>query len=235
VKWQFLPARAVRWVRRRLWLSTARVRARRRGIRLGPENFCLRDSEPLQVLVDAGVGKRPTFAPWVRTWAKPAVVLVDPTPKHIPALRGWVELNPLALLLEAAIAAQDGELTFFESDTEESGSLDPSHVNTMSAGRRVTVSAWTLDRVIEAASKLGPVSAVKLDLEGAEFDVLNETLDRAEATILCVPQWFIEFHPRPQTQRRLGEVFRLRDRFLARGFEAYSPNGVDYLFSRPTK
>lgn len=215
--------------RRYLFRATETFRASRQGLCLGPENFCFARQGQWSVVVDAGVGRLPTFAPWIRAETGAFVVLCDPTPKHLSSIRAWVSSRERVGLIEAAVAAEDGSCQFFESDDDESGTLAKSHINRAHAGRLVPVRTLSLRSLVELASHHGRVELVKLDLEGAEFEVLSATPALSE-TLLSVPQWLIEFHPAPQTSATLAAVGSARSIFKKLGFREFSRNGVDHLF-----
>ena len=123
---QYLMTRIARRGRRILWCATELIRAEKRGVRLGPENFCYVEQNEWQVVVDAGVGRMPTFAPWIRQETNAFVVLCDPTPRHLPRLRAWVADRDRVELIEAAVSDGDGRVSFFESSVEEVFSPDGS-------------------------------------------------------------------------------------------------------------
>ncbi len=226
-----LFTRIVRKGRRILWGATEPIRARKRGVRLGPENFCYAQQNVWDVVVDAGVGGTPTFAPWIRQETDAFIVLCDPTPRHLPRLRAWASVQGRVELVEAAVANDDGEISFFASNTEESGSIDETHVNRGAAGKVVQVDAISLRSLLNRGKRHGAVSMVKLDLEGAEFAVFRVTPSVTDV-LESAPQWLIEFHPAPQTKHSLSDVSRVRKLFRSIRYHEFSRNGVDYLFWR---
>lgn len=225
-----LVSRGRRWLRKHLWGVTRGSRARFKGILVGPENFCCRAGVAVEVAVDAGVGRRPTFAPWLQRAHGSFVVLCDPTPKHMAGLREWVSSNGNAVLVEAAVADATGMALFYESEAEESGSLDDTHTNVGRRGCYVQVHTLSIRDLLATASEYGPVGLVKLDLEGAEFDSLTSCLKEAPHTLLSVPQWLVEFHPFPQTAHSMHDIARICLGFRQLGFKGFSPNGIDHLF-----
>lgn len=227
----YLMTRILHRGRRILWCATEPIRAGREGVRLGPDNFCYVEQSDWQVVVDAGVGKVPTFAPWIKQKTNAFVVLCDPTPRHLPKLRAWVAAEDRAELIEAAVANDDGRIAFFESSVEESGSVDDTHINRGAPGRVVGVDGISLGSLLNRASRHGAVALVKLDLEGAEFEIFREARYVTDI-IESVPQWFIEFHLTPRTKHSLSDMSRIRKLFRLRRFREFSRNGVDYLFWR---
>lgn len=200
-------------------------------MRLGPENFCFAARDDWSVVIDVGVGGAPTFAPWIRQETDAFIVLCDPTPKHLPALRAWASAHERMVLVEAAVAREDGQIAFFESASEESGSTDETHINRAMPGRMVEVDAITLSSLLNRASEYGPVVLVKLDLEGAEFGIFSD-IERVTEAVEAVPQWFVEFHPAPQTEHSLASILQIRELFRSVRYREFSRNGIDYLFWR---
>ncbi|MCC6523801.1 MAG: FkbM family methyltransferase [Polyangiaceae bacterium] len=225
-------SRLTRVGRRLVFARTAAVRARRARVILGPENFCYAPRANWGVVIDVGVGHRPTFAPWIQEQTGAFVVLCDPTPKHLAGLRLWVEQRPRSALIERAVAPDSSKVTFFESSLEESGSLDATHTNRARAGRTVEVQGISLDDLLDEAERFGEVSLTKLDAEGAEFRIFNARPDALRRTLLRCPQWLVEFHPVPQTRTHFISVFRIYRYFSDAGFMRFSPNGTDCLFYR---
>ena len=226
-----LSSRLIRVARRIPWTRTANGRARLAGVVVGPENFCFAPQPSWGVIIDAGVGRTPTFAPWIQRHTGAFVVLCDPTPKHLPGLRKWAQEHERTVLLEYAVARETGLVAFFESEEEESGSIDGTHTNRGKASRMVQVQGLALGDLLHEAGRHGEISLVKLDTEGAEFGIFSAPSTLRESLLAC-PQWLVEFHPVPQTGTHILAVFRIRRYFAALGFRSFSPNGTDYLFFR---
>jgi FkbM family methyltransferase len=198
---------------------------------LGPENFCYARRLSWSVVVDVGVGPRPTFGHWIREQTGAFVVLCDPTPRHQAALREWIAAVPRTELVQAAVSDRDGEISFYESETQESGSIVPSHINRSTPGQLVTVAGVSVATLVALARRHGRVDLVKLDLEGAEFSVFGG-VGTEDSVISEIPQWLVECHPAPQTDETFASVARVCRRFRRLGFEEFSPNGTDCLFWR---
>jgi FkbM family methyltransferase len=140
-----------------------------------------------------------------------AVITVDPTDEAREHARaadpgGRIEFVP------AALWSADGELEMFRA-------ADPTH-RTLSSddlqrtGRRVRVPARSLE-------SFGPVDLLKLDIEGAEYEVLPQ-VGRA-TRVLCV-----EMHPTRGT-RAAARAFR---DLQAAGFELVARRGADFTWMR---
>jgi len=230
VEWLF--SRGARRLRKTLWSATALWRAKRAGVVLGPENFCLAASLKPRVVLDVGTGHQPSFSAWVRSNGDAFVILCDPTPKHRSALAQWVAADGNGVFLELALSPVDGPVEFFESASQESGSLVGSHRNRSTGGRSVVVQGVSLPTLLTTCMRYGSVQLVKTDVEGSEFSVFTRSADM-ERALLMVEQWLVEFHPVPQTRIPFWRVLSVVRQFKQLGFRAFTPNGVDYLFWRP--
>lgn len=101
--------------------------------------------------------------------------------------------------LSAAIGPAAGEVDFHASGAD-SGRLIP-HRTLPSKTRRVP--AITLDSLIE-----GPVDFLKMDIEGAETDVLL-----ASGKLDCIARVFVEYHSLTDRPQRLDELLSHLRRF----------------------
>lgn len=116
------------------------------------------------------------------------VLAVEPAPDNVARLRRNLALNPrhaAKVEVEAvALAAQPGPMTLYASPAEpQKSSLG------FRAGdaRAVHVTVRTLDEVVQA-HQLRPLAFLKIDVEGAELDVLHgglTTLREDRPLVLC--------------------------------------------------
>jgi hypothetical protein len=128
-----------------------------------------------------------------------------------------------------AIAANDGTVTFHESRVNESGSLFDDHVNVLSdETTRYDVEAVSLGTLI-ARLGLGTVDILKLDLEGAEYELFERLTARE---LDPFRQLFVEFHH--HAVRHVGEADtrRLVKRVADFGFRTFSVDDHNFLFYR---
>jgi hypothetical protein len=119
-------------------------------------------------------------------------------------------------------------MQFFESRQDVSGSIFPTHRN-VAAGNVDTyeVAVVTLDDLVRQVG--GHIDVLKIDIEGAEFDVLERASSDALAEI---DQILVEFHDGtiPEFSRRHRD--RAIRPLMASGFKAVEYNGRDVLFYR---
>jgi FkbM family methyltransferase len=179
-------------------------------------------------VVDVGVGDHPDFAEELAQAFGARCLLVDPTRKHSSLLKAWCDRARGSEYLCAALGATSGHTQFFESRRDVSGSMFTTHRN-IAAGDvdAYDVLVVTLDELVSRVG--GRIDVLKIDVEGAEFEVLN----RAPAHALeRIGQILVEFHDGtvPEfTRRHRDDAVR---RLTAIGFTPIEYNGRDVLFVR---
>lgn len=103
------------------------------------------------------------------------VIIFEPLSANIRALKRLIELNPgLPLeLMEKAVGNRDGEVSFKIMGDASMGKLSASSFQAdVAASREITVDINCLDTLV-FAQKLPPPNVIKIDVEGAEVDVLD--------------------------------------------------------------
>lgn len=172
------------------------------------------------LVLDLG-GNRGEFARAFRN-----VVAVEPTPVLASHLRDQgVEV------IEAAVSASDGTASFtFDPSQELTGSLLGVEVVSLLKDRADTIEVPTLS-LATLTTRYGPPDLVKVDIEGAELDML---LTASDETLLSVRQFTVEFHDFWYPELAEGTE-RAKQRLTALGFWSYraGPNNKDVLFVHP--
>jgi len=103
------------------------------------------------------------------------VVAVDPYPMNCTLVELNLLLNGCPVeIQQCAVAARDGEVHF---SRESNGRIIPDG--------GIVVAARTLDSILPG------VNVVKLDVEGEEFNIIPQAIDRLES----VHTWIVEIHP----------------------------------------
>jgi FkbM family methyltransferase len=205
------------------------VRMRLLGIRHFPPNYVYFDRlGPGSIVVDVGCGYEAEFSRHVIDRYGVRAIGVDPTRKHEPFLKdlerrsgGRFRHVPLA------VTPQAGQLLFYESTQNESGSILATHTNV----QHDDTTAYTVESVSlrELGQRLGVdrIDYLKLDLEGAEyglFDAPGEELRPFE-------QIFLECHHHC-TQHTFAETKALVRRVRRAGFRVFTLDRHNFLFYR---
>jgi len=138
----------------------------------------------------------------------------EPNPDAFEELSRATASYPNVKLYRAAVTTEPGEVKLY---MHKRSKLDPVYYSTGSSllagksnvreDRAVTVEGIQLSRFIRDLGR--PVKLLKMDIEGAEVDVLNQLLD--EGLESSIGQAFVEVHDRGITE--LAEPTRkLRER-----------------------
>lgn len=226
-----LIVRALRYVRRATTKRAGIVRAWSQGLRYEPPNFVFvpnltRDS----VVIDAGCSYEADFSMYMIRHFGAKAYGVDPTMKHAPALRRISQAHPDHFVhLPLAVGRDDGQVLFYESQSNESGSMMDDHINvrrdeTTRYEVRV-VSLRTLAEKVGAAA----IDVLKLDLEGAEYPLLEGV---TAEDLSPFRQIFVEFHHHALTQFSDVDTSRIVNRIRGLGYKAFTLDEHNYLFYR---
>ncbi len=207
---------------------------KRKGIEYCPPNFIFSPEkwkkDHVPVVIDVGCGYKAELSVMMIERYGAKVFAVDPTLKHRPALANLCDKYKSRFChIPFAISTSDGTQTFFESKINESGSIMPDHVNivndeTISYEVKVLTPLSLLAHVgIDSADML------KLDIEGAEYDLL-ENLSGNQ--LLPFGSIFIEFHHHAVSRYCEADTTRLVDKLCGFGLKAFSLDDHNYLFVR---
>jgi FkbM family methyltransferase len=178
-------------------------------------------------VVDVGLGEDISFSESLMRRYACHVHGFDPTPKSIKYVRK--RLVPNFSLYEVGVAAKAGEATFYLPNVADhvSGSLfDSPHVG----NQQITVPLIAIEDVPRLIGT-ERIDLLKLDVEGAEFDIL----DAAGFSKIAghINQICIEFHhrwPKFGKAKTVAAVRRLQD--LGFSVAWVSPSNEEALFVR---
>ena len=225
-----LLGRATRFAVRTLKSSARLHRLKKLGIHRIPPNFLfLRDLiTPNATVIDVGCSYEAEFAVAMIERYGAKAVAVDPTMKHRPALAALADKYAHRFQhVPFAISSCNTTLTFYESRTNESGSILPDHVN----AARDEVTSYEVKTLTPIAllDHIGLDSAdiLKLDIEGAEYDLLQSI--RAD-DLAPFRQIFIEFHHHAVPRYSQADTRLLVEKLCAYGYTSYSFDDHNYLF-----
>jgi len=154
------------------------------------DDFCFyKNIKSGDIVVDVGCADDPQVGSYFERKGC-LVYLVDPTLKHKPALEKIVNSSSNYDYLPVAVGANDGLITFFEPENNKSGSLQSDHRNAKKDGISYKVEVLSILSIKERISAK-KISFMKLDLEGAEYDLIRGS---TEQTWNDINQLFVEFH-----------------------------------------
>lgn len=116
------------------------------------------------------------------------VVSFEPLPENARALRHNVDINNFGhfSIFEMALSVADGEMSFAKSDRMTDGRLESVNRLPSEYAGDIRVAARRLDSIVNEAT-LPPPDLVKIDVEGAENDVLcgaRDTLARHRPVLI---------------------------------------------------
>jgi FkbM family methyltransferase len=127
------------------------------------------------------------------------VICVEPNPRSLPKLKFNLEHNRIpAKIVNAAVSDRIGEATLHAGTTSTGFSLLADHPNRV--GDSFTVATTTLHALIAEHFPAGPVDLCKMDIEGAEFEVMEsvppEVMQKCRH-VIC------EIHPTPERSMKV--------------------------------
>lgn len=207
-----------------------RQRATRAGAAFFPPNYVFFDTlGPESTVVDVGCGHEAELSEHLIATRGVRAFGVDPTRKHAPHLQALeARTDGRFTHLPVAVAAESGSMTFHESAQNESGSLLTSHTNvTTDEIRAYDVEVYALADLAERVG--GSVDLLKLDLEGAEYDLLEAVTAEDLAPFR---QILVEFHHHCVPDRSPEDTQRLTERLRNFGLKTFDISSRDVLFFR---
>lgn len=164
---------------------------------------------PGGLVIDAGA-HRCEFANAIAEKYNVSVLSLEPNLSLSPN-----RLHPQVVLLRAAIAAHDGEAVFAIDDNPEASRLVGRHPLGTVSGQ--IVQTRSLSSLLEEY-QTAEVELLKLDIEGAEYDVLHKA---PQEVLARFKQISVEFHPfnarEPSDRALINDVI---DKMKWHGFEA---------------
>lgn len=189
-------------------------------------NYAFSSDRPDPVVIDGGANMGMFSIATRRDHPRASIIAFEPDSQLLALLRENLERNGVrdVTLVNAALGAADGEMEF-TADGRAAGALAggrPNAAPDASAATRVQVRRLStyLDREVDF---------LKLNIEGAEYDVLNEAA--AAGRLRRVKAMVFEYHGWPEGEQRLGPILTLLD---SQGFR-YIVHDLDAQTNPATK
>ena len=172
------------------------------------------------VVYSIGIGKDITFDRAMLRHHRCHIHAFDPTPKAIHYLEDKVPASDFAFYAYGITAGRSGSQTFYlpRDVNATSGSLVAT--DEMDPGRAIEVEMRTFGDITQALGHRH-VDVLKMDIEGAEYEVIPEIL----ASEVTIGQLLLEFHDRMFDT----EVFRSREtvrHLRAAGYEVFAASAT---------
>jgi FkbM family methyltransferase len=207
------------------------IEAKKKGIQFSRPNYIyLEKFNANSTIVDVGCADDPDFSIFIMNKYDCKCFGIDPTKKHFEALNN-VELNYKNKFkhLPYAVATENGKLIFHESENNTSGSLLVKHTNVkndlVTSYEVDTINLVELKRLI--LDKGGKINFLKLDLEGAEYKLLENI---TPMDLNDIEQIFIEFHHHCIEGITIKDTLLFVKKIENFGFKSFSIDNHNFLF-----
>ena len=151
-------------------------------------------------IIDGGANIGAATIWWRSRWPKAQVIAIEPDPQIFEVLRHNTRFLRGVELRQCALAG--GEPARFWTEGTDAGRLEPGRPDDRSL---VQVSTMPLSDVLRTLRR---VDLLKLDIEGAETEVLEE----AAAHLAKVDRIFVEYHSVVNRQQTLSRLVGLLER-----------------------
>lgn len=201
----------------------------KKGVSFLEPNYIFFDTfDSSSVIIDAGCGTDAELAMYFTSKHGLKAYGIDPTRKHQDALKALEQKSRGNFQhIKKAVASNNVTLTFYESKTNESGSLLTDHVNVRTdQTNEYEVETITLSE-LKKFSPAEQLDFLKLDLEGAEYGLFDAI---ASEDLAGIKQLFVEFHHHclPQyTKTHTQQIIRKIERA---GLKTLTVDEHNYLF-----
>jgi len=162
-------------------------------------------------IIDGGGGVGLATHYFKKTYPDATVLTFEPDPRIADLLRRNVETNGLdgVRIVTAALSGRD-ESAAFRPDGADGGRLiGPDHRtdpdDTIALHAQIHVSTVRLSDFVD-----GPIDFLKLNIEGAEWEVLSDMEQTGKLALMN--ELVVEYHGWPGGDQRLGDILNLLDR-----------------------
>ena len=183
---------------------------------------------PDPVILDCGSNIGMSILYFKRAYPSSRIIGFEPDPSIYPYLKENVEFAGLrdVKLMQAAVAAKDGSLQFFSDGKYGSCLAEYSGTAPPAGWKEYHVPCVRLREYLTE-----PVDFLKLNIEGAEGDVLADSRDR----LRNVREMVVEYHHLPGLPRTLHEILQLLYdsgfEYLINDFDSATNPGVNTPFA----
>jgi FkbM family methyltransferase len=212
-------------------IVSRRPEAKRLGIGFHSPNFIFRSGlNSNSIIVDVGCGYEADFSRFMMANFGAQCFGIDPTEKHKNALMQLAaESEGRFEYFQNAVSSKSGEMQFYEIENRESGSLLADHTNIM---KDVTISYVVRSVTLREIPKMidhENIDLIKLDIEGAEYDLFeNITIEDLNP----YHQIYIEFHHKSVKSKSFRDTEKVIRTLRENNFSVFSMDDLNFLFFR---
>lgn len=200
-----------------------------RDIHYVPPNYIFRGNfKNSGVIIDAGCGFDADFSVYMISKYGLRAIGIDPTLKHKESLdKLSKKMNGRFSHKFFAISSVNGKIIFNESEDNVSGSILTEHKNVKNDMiKKYEVESISLSKLPEILG-LPKIEYIKLDLEGAEYELLNNL---QESDLEKYQQIFVEFHHHCVPGYTQKETLECVKKVVSHGFKHYTLDNHNFLF-----
>ena len=203
-------------------------RSKMAGVQFLKPNYVYFDRfNEASVVIDVGCGHEAEFSRYLIEKYNLRAFGVDPTRKHAQFLKIIEESTKGKFRhLALAITGENGFITFNESEQNESGSILSGHTNIINDDiKTYEVESVNLHELVRRIG-LTPIDFIKLDLEGAEYKLLEGI---SEKDLEPFKQIYVEFHHHC-TNYSIRDTKAIVNKIRGMGFKVFTLDRHNYLF-----
>ena len=160
----------------------------------------IRTLKPSDVFVDVGANE--AYFTVMAAKRCQRVIAVEPQPRLQSVIKANLELNDCqnVTVYECVISDQPGELELFLSSDRNTGSTSVKQT-TRYPQAKIKVEAKTLPQILNGVER---VDLLKLDVEGAEYDIILGSPDTFKSGI--IKRMALEIHPKALKPEQIAEI-----------------------------
>jgi FkbM family methyltransferase len=189
--------------------------------------YHFRANRPDPLILDCGSNIGMSILYFKHIYPKARIIGFEPDPEIVPYLEENIVRNKLENVrwVQAALSRDTGKKILYSDGKCGSGLAQPAELDGSEEWRRYEVSSVRLRHYLEE-----PVDFVKMNIEGAEYDVLSDSED----ALRQVNEMVIEYHHLPGLPRTLHNILEILHRqgfeYMINDFDSETNGSVDPPF-----
>ncbi|MDA9773315.1 FkbM family methyltransferase [Saprospiraceae bacterium] len=217
-------------VKKKMAFRYAVSTTKKNGIEFAKPNYIYKNRlTEKSVVVDVGCSHDPDLSIYFMDKYNVSAYGVDPTKKHFEGLANVENKYNKFKHVPYAVGWKNDTITFHESVNNISGSLMGNHKNIV-ANETIAYDVEVINiPTLLSKVNVDKVDFLKLDLEGAEFDLFENTKIEHFAN---VDQLYVEFHHHAIPEKTLKDTQVLVKKICDYGYKYFTLENANFLFYR---